>query len=56
MTPGRYAGPPPLPEDDEPFEEKMERLLGQISKHFTTSDELEKQIRESIGGMGFEFE
>ncbi|RJV01384.1 MAG: hypothetical protein DWC06_03490 [Candidatus Poseidoniales archaeon] len=56
MTPGRYAGPPPLPEDDEPFEEKMERLLGQISRHFTTSDELEKQIRESIGGMGFEFE
>ena len=56
LTSGRYAGPPPLPEDTEPFEEKMARLLNQLGQDFRNSNELEKQIRESIGGMGFEFE
>ena len=39
LTPGRYVGMAEVEEDDEPFEEKMERLMAQ----------LEAAIRENLG-------
>ena len=30
LTPGRYVGAAPQEEDDEPFDEKMRRLVGQL--------------------------
>jgi len=39
LTPGRYVGMVKVEDDDEPFEEKMERLMAQ----------LEAAIRENLG-------
>ena len=41
-------------EDDEPFEEKMERLTSELSEMFARSHELENEIRERLGAIGFE--
>lgn len=54
LTPGRYVGIEEQKEDDEPFEEKMERLTSELSEMFTRSHELEKEIKERLGSIGFE--
>jgi type I restriction enzyme M protein len=41
-------------EDDEPFEEKMERLTTQLAEQFRESRELEERIRENLKGIGYE--
>ena len=37
-----------------PPEEKMARLTGELSELFRQSHELEAQIREKLGGIGYE--
>lgn len=54
LTPGRYVGLEDVEEDGEPFEEKMARLTSELSKHFAKSKELEDQIRQALGGIGYE--
>lgn len=54
LTPGRYVGIEEQEEDDEPFEEKMERLTSELSEMFARSHELEKEIKERLGAIGFE--
>lgn len=54
LTPGRYVGLKELEDDGVPFEEKMERLTSDISVQFKQSHELEKRIKEALGGIGFE--
>ena len=54
LTPGRYVGIEEQKGDDEPFEEKMERLTGELSELFAKSHELEAQIRERLGAIGYE--
>jgi type I restriction enzyme M protein len=55
LTPGRYVGFK-VPEDDGiPFEEKMNNLLDELDELFMKSNELEKEIRKSLGEIGFEF-
>lgn len=54
LTPGRYVGFEEQEDDDEPFEEKMARLTSELSEMFEKSHELEKEIREKLGAIGYE--
>ena len=54
LTPGRYVGIEEQEDDGEPFEEKMGRLTSELSELFEKSHELEKEIRERLGAIGFE--
>jgi len=49
LTPGRYVGMAKVEEDDEPFEEKMERLTAQLEEQFAQGAQLEAAIRENLG-------
>jgi len=40
--------------DDEPFEEKMERLTSELSEQFAESKRLEAEIRKNLKGLGFD--
>jgi type I restriction enzyme M protein len=52
LTPGRYVGAAEAEEDDEPFEEKMQRLVATLEDQFAESARLEQVIRESLRGLG----
>ena len=54
LTPGRYVGIEDKEDDGEPFEEKMNRLTSELSGMFARSHELEKEIKERLGAIGFE--
>ena len=54
LTPGRYVGIEDKEDDGEPFEEKMTRLTSELSVMFARSHELEKEIKERLGAIGFE--
>lgn len=54
LTPGRYVGLEAEEEDGEPFEEKMERLTTELSSQFKESNRLEEQIRDALGGIGYD--
>lgn len=54
LSPGLYTGVAQAEEDDEPFEEKMQRLTSELSVLMTESNELDVQIRSVLGGIGFE--
>lgn len=48
LTPGRYVGAEDLEEDDEPFEEKMKRLVNKLEEQFKESRELENVIHRNL--------
>ncbi len=54
LTPGRYVGIEEQEDDGEPFEEKMSRLTKELSGLFARSHELENEIREKLGAIGYE--
>lgn len=54
LTPGRYVGIEEQEDDGEPFEEKMNRLTSELSELFAKSRELEAEIREKLGAIGYE--
>jgi len=54
LTPGRYVGAPEAEEDAEPFEDKMERLVSELSEQFGESRRLEDEIRKNLKGLGFD--
>ena len=54
LTPGRYVGIEEQEDDGEPFEEKMERLTSELSEMFARSHELEDEIKERLGAIGFD--
>ena len=54
LTPGRYVGIEEQQDDGEPFEEKMDRLTKELSELFQKSHELEAQIKERLGAIGYE--
>lgn len=53
LTPGRYAGIADVEEDDEPFEDKMKRLTGELSELFEESDRLQEQIKKNLEAIGY---
>ena len=54
LTPGRYVGIEVVEEDGEPFDEKMNRLTSELSEMFIKSRELESEIREKLGAIGYD--
>ena len=54
LTPGRYVGIEEQEDDDEPFEEKMDRLTSELAEMFAKSHELEDEIR-SWGRLGMKY-
>lgn len=52
LTPGRYVGTEEVDLDDEPAEEKLERLMGELLEEFDRGRELEDEIRRRLGGIG----
>ncbi len=54
LTPGRYVGAEEVEDDDEPFEEKMKRLTGELANQFAESAKLEAAIKRNLGDLGFE--
>jgi len=55
LTPGRYVGFEADYEDDEPYEEKVERLTNELSELFQKSRNLEEEIKKNLEGIGIEF-
>ena len=48
LTPGRYVGAEETEDDDEPFEEKMERLTQVLQEQFAQSGKLEAEIKQNL--------
>jgi type I restriction enzyme M protein len=48
MTPGRYVGAPDEAEDDEPFDQRMRRLMREWAQYTSESDELTRRISETL--------
>ena len=53
LTPGRYVGATESEQDDEPFDEKMERLVATLNQQFSESEELEQKIKMNLKGLGY---
>lgn len=54
LTPGLYVGLEEIEDDGIPYEEKMETLTAELSELLTESHILEDEIREQLGGIGFD--
>ena len=52
LTPGRYVGAGAAEEDGEPFEEKFERLMGELRAQFAEGRRLEVEIEARLGALG----
>lgn len=53
LTPGRYVGAEDVADDDEAFNDKMERLTAQLAEQMAKGAELDLVIREKLGGLGY---
>ena len=53
LTPGRYVGAEEVEDDGEPFEDKMKRLVGELSEQFAESARLESAIKTNLRGLGY---
>jgi type I restriction enzyme M protein len=53
LTPGRYVGAEAAEEDAEPFEERMRRLVAQLSEQQAEGAKLDEAIRKNLAGLGF---
>lgn len=56
LTPGRYVGIAKQEDDGEPFEEKMDRLISELTGLFAESHRLEEEIKKQLGSIGFKIE
>ena len=53
LTPGRYVGAEPQPDDGEPFQEKMARLASQWREQQSEGQQLDAAIAENLERLGF---
>ena len=53
LTPGRYVGAEPQPDDGVPFEEKMARLAAQWREQQTEAQRLDAAIEANLTRLGF---
>jgi len=53
LTPGRYVGITPPPDDGIPFEEKMKKLTSELKQCFEQSQKLEKEIEKNLKKVKF---
>ncbi len=54
LTPGRYVGAEPQPEDLEPFDQKMARLAAQWREQQAEARRLDAEIEANLTRLGFE--
>ncbi len=54
LTPGRYVGVEPPPEDAEPFEEKMKRLAAALREQIAEARRLDEVIAHNLKEVGYE--
>ena len=54
LTPGRYVGVEDQKEDDEPFEEKMNRLTAELREQFAEARRLDDTIEANLAALGFD--
>ena len=54
LTPGRYVGVEDQKEDDEPFEEKMNRLTAELREQFAEARRLDDTIETNLAALGFD--
>ncbi len=52
LTPGRYVGAEDAEDDDEPFDEKMQRLVARLEEQFVENDALQATLRDAMRGLG----
>ncbi len=53
LTPGRYVGAEAAEDDDEAFNEKMERLTAQLAEQMAKGAELDAVIRSRLERLGY---
>jgi type I restriction enzyme M protein len=53
LTPGRYVGAAPQEEDDEPFAEKMQRLVAQLRQQQAEAAKLDVAIAKNLEELGY---
>ena len=53
LTPGRYVGIADVEEDEEPFDDKMKRLTGELAKCFEESNRLQDEIKRNLEAIGY---
>ena len=53
LTPGRYVGAEPQPDDGEPFAEKMTRLSAQWREQWAEAVKLDEAIEANLRSLGF---
>ena len=54
LTPGRYVGAAAKDDDDEPFEEKMDRLTKELSAQLAEGRRLEEEMLKNFRVLGYE--
>ncbi len=53
LTPGRYVGAEAAEEDDEPFDDKMQRLTAEWQQQVEEARRLDAAIGENLRGLGY---
>ncbi len=53
LTPGRYVGAEPQPDDGEPFDAKMQRLVAELQAQQAEGARLDAAIAENLKALGF---
>ena len=53
LTPGRYVGAEPQPEDGEPFDAKMRRLVAELQEQQAEGERLDDAIAKNLKALGF---
>ena len=53
LTPGRYVGVEPQPDDGEPFADKMARLTSQWREQQSEAQRLDAEIEANLERLGF---
>lgn len=53
LTPGRYVGTEEEAENDELFEEEMQRLTKELSEEMAKARNLDKELRKNLEELGF---
>ncbi len=56
LTPGRYVGAAAVEDDGEPFEQKMERLTGELGQQMQEGARLDALIRANLRGLGYDLD
>ena len=53
ITPGRYVGAAPQEDEDEPFDEKMQRLVAQLREQQAEAAKLDAAIAANLKELGY---